>query len=407
MRRVVISGIGTIAPLGRDVLSLVEKIELGQSAVSYMEGWDAYLGLNSLVAAPAELKDEKAIPRKNRRSMGRMGIFAVQASQQAIADAGLSSDIISSGRTGCIIGSTMGGAETMNDTFEIMIPEKDLSKLSAMNFFRCVSHTAAMNVSQYFGIKGYVMATSAACASALQAIGTGYELIQSGKQDVLLCGGAEELHPIITGSFDILFATSTHYNDAPKKTPRPFDRDRDGLVCSEGSGILVLEEYEQAKRRKAKIYAEVVGYHTCGSGVHVSQSNRESMSYCMREALKSAEMNAKDVDYINAHATATMHGDQEESMSIKEVFGSNVPVSSLKGHIGHALGASGAIELIVTLLMMKKNKIYPTRNLDNVSDECQGINHVMNATNQDVSTILKNCFAFGGINASLVCSKIL
>ena len=401
-----ISGIGTVAPLGGDALSLIEKIELGQSAVSYMEGWNVYSGLNSLVAAPAELKGEKDIPRKNRRSMGRMGIFAVQASQQAITDAGLTRDIISSGRTGCIIGSTMGGAEAMNDTFEIMLPDKDLSKLSAMNFFRCVSHTAAMNVSQYFGIKGYVMATSAACASALQAMGTGYELIRSGKQDVLLCGGAEELHPIITGSFDILFATSTHYNDTPGKTPRPFDRDRDGLVCSEGSGILVLEEYKQAKRRKAKIYAEVIGYHTCGSGAHVSQSSRESMSYCMREALRSAEIKAKDVDYVNAHATATIHGDQEESASIKEVFGSNVPVSSFKGYIGHALGASGSIELIVTLLMMKKNKIYPTRNLDNVSDDCQGINHVMRTMDQNIGTILKNCFAFGGINASLVCRKV-
>ncbi|VAX36094.1 3-oxoacyl-[acyl-carrier-protein] synthase, KASII [hydrothermal vent metagenome] len=406
MKRVVISGIGSVAPLGVDVPSLIEKIELAQSAVRYMEGWDVYSGLNSLVAAPAELRNEKDIPRKNRRSMGRMGIFAVQASQQAVMDAGLSEDTVSSGRTGCIIGSTMGGAEAMNDTFELMLPEKDLSKLSSMNFFKCVSHTAAMNVAQYLGIKGYVMATSAACASALQAIGTGYGLIQAGKQDVVLCGGAEELHPIITGSFDILYATSTHFNDNPDKTPRPFDKDRDGLVCGEGSGIVVLEDYEHAKKRNAKIYAEVIGYHTCGSGAHVSQSNREAMSYCMTETLKSAQINADEVDYINAHATATQHGDQEESESIKKVFGSKVPVSSLKGHLGHTLGASGAIELIVSLLMMKNNKIYPTRNLDNISEDCQGINYVVSLMDRKIDVILKNCFAFGGINVSLLCKKI-
>ncbi len=405
MKRVVISGVGAVSPLGNNVESLIEGIESGRSAVQYMEGWEKYLGLRSLVAAPARLQNEKAIPRKSRRSMGRMSIFAVQAAQQALADSGLKYELLSSGRVGCIIGSTMGGPESLNETFEIMLPERDLTRLSPMKFFQCVSHTAAMNVSQYLGITGCVMATSAACASSLQALGCGYDLIRLGKQDVVLCGGSEEVHPTVTGSFDILFAASSKYNHDPQKTPRPFDSGRDGLVCGEGSGILVLEDYEHALRRNAKQYAEVIGYHTCGSGTHVSQSNRDSMISCLKQALSCAHVSPNEVDYVNAHATATIQGDREEVEAVKEVFGDSVPVSSLKGYIGHTLGASGSLELIVSLAMMEKGIVFPTLNLDTVSPDCQGIRHVKKPLERDVHIIVKNCFAFGGINAALICKK--
>jgi 3-oxoacyl-[acyl-carrier-protein] synthase II len=191
----------------------------------------------------------------------------------------------------------------------------------------------------------------------MQAIGTGYEIISFGKQDILLCGGAEELHPVVTGSFDKVFATSVNYNRDPHKTPRPFDKERDGLVCGEGSGILVLEEYEHAVRRNAKIYAEIIGYSTNGGGYHISQSDSTSMILCMNEAIKCAQISPDEVNYINAHATGTVQGDKEEAIAIKEVFGGSVPVSSLKGNLGHTLGASGAVELIVSLLMMEKDVI--------------------------------------------------
>lgn len=406
MKRVVISGVGAVSAMGNNVPSLVRGIEDGRSAVHYMEGWNQYTGLRSLVGAPAELINEKTIPRKNRRSMGRMSIFAVQAAEQALSDSGIEPEELASGRVGCIIGSTMGSAKSLNETFEIMLPQKDLTQLSSMKFFQCVSHTAAMNVSQYLGITGCVLATSAACASALQAVGAGYDLIRLGKQDAVLCGGAEELHPTVTGSFDVLFATSSSYNDKPQKTPRPFDRDRDGLVCGEGSGILVIEEYERALKRNAKIYAEITGYHTCGSGVHVSQPDKKSIASCLRQALASANVSSNEVDYINAHATATIQGDKEEASAIKEVLGNSTPVSSLKGYIGHTLGASGALELIVSLAMMEKGIIYPTLNLDNVSSDCQGINHVIEPVSKDISIMVKNCFAFGGINSVLVCKKL-
>lgn len=406
MRRVVISGVGAVSALGNDVPSLVEGIEEGRSAVRYMDGWEQYIGLRSLVGAPAALKNERAIPRKSRRSMGRMSIFAVQAAEQALADAGVGREELGAGRAGCVIGSTMGGAESLNETFEIMLPEKDVSRLTAMKFFQCVSHTAAMNVAQHLGITGCVMATSAACASSLQAIGTGYDLIRMGRQDVMLCGGSEELHPTVTASFDILFATSTGYNHDPQRTPRPFDANRDGLVCGEGCGILVLEEYERALDRNAEVHAEVIGYHTAGSGDHVSQSNRESIVRCMREALASARVSPDDIDYINAHGTATLHGDKVEAEAISEVFGDTVPVSSLKGYIGHTLGASAALELIASLAMMEKATIYGTLNLEDVDEDCQGIQHVMKSSARDIRIMMKNCFAFGGINAALVCRRL-
>lgn len=405
MNRVVITGMGAISGLGHDVATLVEGLKQGKSAIQAMAGWEVYRGLQSLIGGPAEINDIMNIPRKARRSMGRLSIFAVQAAQQALLDAKVPPDLVSSGRLGCVIGSTMGSAESLTEAFEIMLPERDLSMLSSMKFFQCVSHTAAMNVAQFLGITGVVMATSAACASGLQAVGAGMDLIRLGKQDVVLCGGAEELHPTVTGSFDVLFATSTHYNQTPQCSPRPFDRDRDGLVCGEGAGIVVLESRAHAEARKAPIYGEILGFDTCGSGVHVSQSNRDSMVQCMQHALRDAGVQAKDIDYVNAHATATLQGDKEEAEAIEMVFGDRVPVSSLKGHLGHTLGASGALELIASLAMMADSQILPTRNLEVVAPDCRGIWHVQEPISKEINLIVKNCFAFGGINAGLVCSK--
>jgi 3-oxoacyl-[acyl-carrier-protein] synthase II len=406
LRRVVITGIGVVSPFGNGVNALMKGLEEGRSAVKRMEGWDQYIGLHSLVGAPVEMQDEKRIPRQKRRSMGRMSIFAAQAADEALADAGITLSREDLWRVGCVVGSTMGSAKSINDAFELMLPHKDLSRLNSTMFFQCMSHTAAVNVAQYLGLNGTVMAPAAACASALHAIGAGYDLIRLGRQDMLLCGGAEELHPTVTGSFDILFATSAKYNDTPRRTPRPFDKDRDGLVCGEGSGLVVLEDFDRAVRRKARIYAEITGFSTTANGLHVSQSNRGSMAACMRQALSDASVRVEEIDYINAHATATLQGDQEEAEAIRDIFGAAVPVSSLKGYFGHTLGASGAVELAASLRMMEQGVIYPTLNLDAVSPECEGIHHVMRPLKKRITTVLKNGFAFGGINAALVCRKI-
>jgi 3-oxoacyl-[acyl-carrier-protein] synthase II len=371
-----------------------------------MEGWEIYQNLRSLVGAPAPLENEKEIPRQQRRSMGRMSLFAAQAARQAEIDSGLSTETVQGDRCGCVTGSTMGSAGSINDTFEMMLPDRDLSLLPSTLFFQCVSHTTAMNVSQYLGIRGMVLSTAAACASGLQAIGAAADLIRSGRQDVVFCGGAEELHPTVTGSFDILYATSTQHNDSPEQTPRPFDKNRDGLVCGEGAGILVLEEYEHAKVRGAKIYGEVTGYHTCASGSHISQSDSGSMIRCMRSALHEAQLRPEQIGYISAHATATAHGDEKEAEAIRTVFGGTTPVSSLKGNLAHTLGASGAIELIASLKMMEQGILYPTHNLTEIDPACAGIGHLLEARETPVDTFLKNSFAFGGINAALVCKKV-
>ncbi|OQW97234.1 MAG: beta-ketoacyl synthase [Verrucomicrobia bacterium A1] len=405
MKRVVITGVGGVSPLGQDIPSLLAAIEAGRCGTRRMDGWDQYPGLRSHVAAPAELKDEKKIPRQSRRTMGRMSIFAVQAAEQALADAGLAVADVPAGRMGCIIGSTTGSAISLYETYKSLIPVWDITNLSATRFFQCVSHSAAMNVSQHLGITGRIMATCAACVSSLQAIGAGYDLIRLGEQDAVVCGGAEELHPTTTGSFDALFATSVRYNDEPSKTPRPFDRDRDGLVCGEGAGIVVLEDYDRAVARGAKIHAEIIGYHTNGSAEHVSQSSHETIAACMRGALESAGLGPDAIRYINAHATGTVQGDTEEAAAIRELFGDRVPVSSLKGYLGHLLGASGVLELIVSLAMMRAGVLYPTRNLDAVAADCEGVDHVMSARRGEIPVLLKNGFAFGGINAVLVCRK--
>lgn len=406
LRRVVITGIGVVSPLGNGIAPLMKGLGAGTNAVRRMEGWEEYTGLQSLLGAPVTMIDEKRIPRQKRRSMGRMSIFAAQAADEALADSGVAIENEDLWRVGCVIGSTMGSAKSINDAFETMLPDKDLSRLNSTMFFQCMSHTAAVNTAQYLGLLGSVMAPAAACASALHAIGVAYDLIRLGRQDVILCGGAEELHPTVTGSFDILFATSTRYNDNPSMTPRPFDRDRDGLVCGEGCGILVLEEYERAVKRGARIYAEVTGFATTANGLHVSQSNRDSMVVCMKQALQEAGVEPDGVDYINAHATATIQGDMEEAEAIRDLFADRVPVSSLKGYIGHTLGASGAIETAATLMMMQEGIAYPTLNLEHVADDCSGIRHLLEPENKRIDTFLKNGFAFGGINAALVCRRI-
>ena len=405
MKRVAITGLGAITPLGNSVEAFIAGLERGENASVFIPAWEKYKGLRCLVGAPSRLENELLIPRQNRRSMGRLSIFAVQATQQALKDANLPKDALLSNRLGCVIGSTMGSAESIAEAFETLLPDNDLSKLTSTKFFQCVSHTAALNVGQFLGITGTVMATNAACASALQAIGAGYDLIRLGQQDIMLCGGAEGLHPTVVGSFDVLFATSTSFNQTPKATPRPFDAQRDGLVCGEGAGIVVLEDYDLAKKRKAKIYAEIIGYTSFGNGSHVSESSRQAISSCINETLKRAKLSPGDIDYINAHATATIQGDKEEANAIREIFGATVPVSSLKGNIGHTLGASGAIELIASLIMMEKGIIYPTLNLKEPDKDCRGINHVLQPLAKKINILLKNCFAFGGINASLVCKK--
>jgi 3-oxoacyl-[acyl-carrier-protein] synthase II len=230
-----------------------------------------------------------------------------------------------------------------------------------------------------------------------------FEVIRAGRQHAMLCGGAEELHPTVTGSFDMLMAASTGYNDRPGEASRPFDAARDGLVCGEGAGILLIESLERARQRGAPILAEILGFQTCGGGGHISESNREGIARCMQDALADAGCGPGAVEYVSAHATGTLQGDGEEAAAIREVLGGAVPVSSLKGHLGHTLGASGAIELAAVVRGLREGRLYPTRNLETVAESCRGVRHVVTLETTRARVFLKNSFAFGGINATLIC----
>ncbi len=408
MKKAVITGMGVVSPFGYGVEKLAAGLESGRCATRRMEEWGRFKGLNSKVAAPVEPAGAQDIPRKFRRTMSPMSIFAARAAVEAMEGGGLEGGFMEGNpRAGCIIGHTSGSPQTLHSAYRALVLNGNYGMFGSSDFFRCISHTAALNVAQYLGVTGTVMATSAACASGLQAVGAGAELIQTGRQDMVLCGGAEELHPTVTGSFDILFATSTGYNDRPQSTPRPFDRERDGLVCGEGAGMLLIEEREHARKRGAHVLAEIAGYHTCGSGAHISRSNPDAMRLCMETALNSAGIAAADIDYVNAHATGTEQGDAAEVRALSGVLPekNKTPVNSLKGYFGHTLGASGPIELIASLLMMERGIIYPTLNLNNIAEDCEGLLHVRQPLEKKINCFLKNSFAFGGINAALVCRR--
>jgi 3-oxoacyl-[acyl-carrier-protein] synthase II len=404
--RAVITGYGAVTPIGYSVPEMMQSLAAGVCATQRMPPeWNRYGKLRCQVGAPIEVRDPKAIPRAQRRTMSTMSIIAVQAAIQAIAHAKIDpATIAADKRFGCIMGSTTGSPEAITHTYELLLSKNEYMMLGASEFFRCVSHTVALNVAQYFGIKGLVTATSAACASGLQAVGAAYDQIRLGRQDVVLCGGGEELHETTVGSFDILYAASAGFNDSPSKTPRPFDVKRDGLVCGAGAGVIVLEEYEHALKRNAPILAEVVGYHTCSNGTHVSQSDDVSMTDCMNITLESAKLKPKDIGYVGAHATGTPQGDAAEAKAIENVFGRHVPVSSLKGNMGHTLGASGPIELAATIEMMRSGVVNPTHNLDEIDPACANLTHVRENTPLKFDAFLKNSFAFGGINSAIACT---
>ncbi|OQA85823.1 MAG: 3-oxoacyl-(acyl-carrier-protein) synthase 1 [Lentisphaerae bacterium ADurb.Bin242] len=407
-RRVVITGIGVTSPLGNSPDEMYASLKAGRCSIREISEWEIDNWKDShFFGSPVTLPPDyaKTLPRSIRRSMSSISLYAAYAAQQAVSDSGLPPEEVAGGRCGCIVGSTMGGSSAIEEAYRIFISGKGMEEMSSMQFFKCVSHTAAFNVSHLFNVTGVVQSPAAACASAVQAIGQGRDLIGSGVQDMAICGGAEELAPEVSGSFEVIFAGVKRADRDPKTCSRPFDVARTGLVCGEGAGIVVLEEYEHAVSRGAKIYAEILGYATCGCGNQISQSDHLSILRCFDLIYKDAGVEPSGTDYINAHATATVQGDMEEAIAIREFFGGNVPVSSLKGHMGHTLGASGSLELIAALKMMEHSELIPTLNLENPSEECSGIFHVRERMPHDMKVFLKNSFAFGGINAGLLCAK--
>ncbi|MDQ7008238.1 MAG: beta-ketoacyl-[acyl-carrier-protein] synthase family protein [Acidobacteriota bacterium] len=402
------TGYGAITPYGVGVATLIEGLKAGRSAVCNMsQYWSENVeGRYCMLAAPVlEGFEERSIPRRLRRSMGRSACLTYVAVQEAIEHAELPGDTLKAGRVGVAFGESMPSASALETFFDEYLLKRSLANIPAGGFFRVMGHSVAANVANAFGVTGRVAGTPGACASGAMAVGLGYEMVSFGVQDVMICGGVEECHGLTSAVFDILGASSTHWNAHPERSPAPFDRDRDGTVCGEAAGAIVVEAEEHALRRGAPILARVLGFAGIGTGNGMAQAGSASMERCLRMALSDAGLEAEYVGYVNAHATATIQGDSAESSAIRAVFGGGVPVSGLKGYFGHTLGASGAVESIASIEMMLGGYLVPTGKLRNVDECCQGINHVREFQQADLDAIVKCSFGFGGINAALVLGR--
>ncbi|MBM6704903.1 beta-ketoacyl-ACP synthase [Sutterella massiliensis] len=410
LHRVVITGMAGISPLGNDWAAVRGALERNESGIVRMHAWENVEDLNTRVAAPAkpfEL-DPVRFSRKRTRSMGRVAVMAVKTALDALEDAGLAdSPVIASPETGIAYGSSAGQPCAVAELANLILTNS-CRGITATTYVRMMSHSAAVNIGIYLGAKGRIIPTSSACTSGSQGIGYAYETIASGKESVMIAGGSEELDATDAAIFDTLFATSVRYNDRPQMTPRPFDRDRDGLVVGEGAGTLILESLEHALARGARIYAEVLGFGTNSDGAHITTPQSEQMAAAMRLALEDAEIAPEAVDYVNGHGTATDRGDVAESHATHAVFGSRVPYSTYKGHMGHTLGACGALEAIFAIRGMIDGFVAPVLNLENPDPACAPLNYVTGSVRPlEQRIVMSNNFAFGGINTSLLFRKWL
>ena len=406
MKRVVVTGMAGITSLGETADKIFAQFEQGNSGIRYMPEWEQFTDLRSKLAGPvASYTVPKHFNRKVTRGMGRVALMSTVCAEKALEDAALLNDpILSRGQTGVAFGSSAGSVDAIRE-FGSMLHDNNMNKLNATTYIRMMSHTSAVNMTVYFGLKGLTLPTSSACTSGSMAIGQAYEAIKYGKQTVMLAGGAEELSAAGSAVFDVLLATSSQ-NEHPEKTPRPFDAKRDGLVIGEGAGCLILEEYEHAKARGAKIYAEVIGHGSNSDGQHVTRPDSEMMGRCMELALSDAQVPADQVDYVNAHGTSTDQGDIAESQATARVLGKK-PISSLKSYFGHTLGACGAIEAWLSIEMMLRSQFIATLNLEEIDALCGDLDYIVQQSRKmNANMIMSNNFAFGGINTSLIFKRV-
>jgi 3-oxoacyl-[acyl-carrier-protein] synthase II len=404
MKRVVVTGMAGICPLGSEWKTVAEGLRSGRSAVARCEELGEIEGMRTRLAALVnDFVVPESWPRKKTRSMGRVALFATRATELALEAAGLAGHpAVTGGSCGISYGSTAGSQPPLETYAKNIYANRTLQGVKATDYIQLMSHTVAANLAQFFGVRGRIIPTCSACTSGSQGIGYGFESIRFGKQDVMIAGGAEEFHAIDAAVFDIMFATSLR-NDAPTTTPRPFDVDRDGLVVGEGAATLVLEELEHARARGAPILAEMLAYGTNCDGKHVTQPDSGGMRGALELALADAALAPGEIDYVNAHGTATEQGDIAETQATSSLFGTRMPVSSLKSFIGHTLGACGAIEAWATIEMMREGWFAPTLNLERVDPRCGELDFIHGAPRVlEARTVMSNNFAFGGVNTSLI-----
>ncbi|WP_262963930.1 beta-ketoacyl-ACP synthase [Methylobacter psychrophilus] len=402
LKRVVVTGMAGLSPIGNDWQQVAAQLKIQSNGIQFMPEWENYIGLNTRLGAPVDFIKPAHYSRKKIRSMGRIALMATYATELALIDAGLLNDpCLNNGQTGIAYGSCAGSFEALAE-FGNMLLNHTVNGLNATSYIRMMAHTTPVNIGLFFGINGRIYTTSSACTSSSQGIGYAYEAIKHGYQKLMVAGGAEELSAAEAAVFDTLFATSIR-NDTPEKSPRPFDRDRDGLVIGEGAGTLILEEREHALARGAHIHAELIGFGTNSDGLHVTQPDQHSMETVISLALQDAQLDASAIGYISAHGTATVHGDVAESHATAAVFGANTPISSLKSFTGHTLGACGALEAWVAINMMNEGWFHATANLENIDPACAPLDYIKDKIRLlNCKYVMSNNFAFGGINTSLI-----
>lgn len=403
-RRVVVTGLGAVTPFGCGVPAMWQALLEGRSAVRSCPALAQIKGLRTTIAASVPEMDVQSIDRKRRRYMSLMSLYATIAAQEAVQMAGLTEEQLQDARTGVCAGSTTGSTLETEVLFRDVLKERSIEGMKSTHFFKIMSSSCAANLAQTLGIRGRLLAPSAACATGTIAIGLAAESIASGRQDVMICGGADELHVLTVGVFDTLEASSRAYNDRPDVTPRPFDRQRDGIICGEGAGLVVLESLEHARARKAKVLGEVCGFAVNSSPEDIANPGPDSMAQCMLTALEESGLRREQVGYLNAHATGTLLGDAAECRAVESVFGRAMPVSSLKGHMGHTMAACGGLEFIATLLMMHEGLLLPTRNLQEPDDTCGRLNLLTKIEHRQVDVAISNNFALGGVNSAIIIS---
>ncbi|GGN90622.1 beta-ketoacyl-ACP synthase II [Saccharibacillus kuerlensis] len=406
--RVVVTGMGVVTSLGKDVETFWNSLLAGKSGISKIESFDVSEYPTQIAAEIHDFNPEDYVERKEARKMDRYVQFAYAASTQALQDSGLKiGDTVEAERIGVIVGSGIGGLGTWEDQFTTLM-QKGPKRVSPFFIPMMIANMGSGDVSIKLGAKGPNTSVVTACATGTHSIGDSFRLIARGDADAMICGGAEAtIRPTGLAGFCAMRAMSTR-NEEPSKASRPFDKDRDGFVMGEGAGVFVLESLEHAQARGAHIYAEVVGYGLSADAHHMTDPDPDGAARCMKMALKSAGLQSEDLDYINAHGTSTPAGDKSETTAVKKALGDHaykIAVSSTKSMTGHLLGAAGGVEAVICALSLEHQMLAPTINIDNQDEACD-LDYVPNtARKADLNVVMSNSFGFGGHNASVILKK--
>ena len=407
-RRVVITACSAITPIGHGKDAIVESLQKGISGVIPLRE-DELIGrfIHSKVYGTVNYPIEYNFSRHHRKTMAPCSYYACQLAKEVLAQSGLPQEFITSGKLGVAFGSIHGSPTTQRDIYRTFfnLDSKSYQTIGAVDYLKSMVHTTAVNITRMFGITGRVISSGTACTTSSQSIGYGYEAVKFGMQEAMLCGGADEYDTITVAVFDNLLACSTAFNNEPSRTPRPFDKLRDGLVVAEGGGAVMLEEYEFARRRGAQILAEVIGFACNNNGGDLILPNLTGITNTLKLGVENAKIDPEEVDFVSAHATATKMGDVIEAQAIDAVFGNHPYVVGLKSYMGHTMAACGSIETILSLYIMQEGFIPPTLNLEEVDERCAMIKHVQKLIEHPVKIAAIQNFAFGGVNTILLIRK--